>query len=156
LDTQNIFEAALFLDRILITIDGVNWYLSGKERQARKWLDCATTCPTGGATVLEMLIPGIVPALHASGSVEGAGELRAKWCTLSPVMRRRFLASDRTDLSGGADDPACHRTLMARDGTDSRYANRYCIYWTRYCNAEAIPGKRLDLFDHRSGFRSAC
>jgi uncharacterized membrane protein YidH (DUF202 family) len=46
--------------------------------------------------------------------VEGAGELRAKWCTLSPVMRRRFLASDRTDLSEERTTLACHRTLMAR------------------------------------------
>ena len=110
---SNILEAALFLAGILITIDGVNWYLPARKT-GKKVLDCASTCPAGGATVLEMSNPGNSPCFSRSGPVEGAGELRAKWCSLSPVMRRRFLASDRTDLSEERTTLACHRTLMAR------------------------------------------
>jgi len=49
--------------------------------------------------------------------VEGADDLRESWSSLSPVMRRRFLASDRTDLAEERTLLACYRTEMARART---------------------------------------
>ena len=110
---SNIFEAALFLTGIVMTVDGMHWYLSTRKT-GKKMFNCASTLPTGGTTVLEMSNPGNSPCFTRSEPVEGAGELRTKWCSLSPVMRRRFLAGDRTDLSEERTTLACHRTLMAR------------------------------------------
>ncbi len=109
-------EGALFLAGIAITSDGLWWYWSARKK-CKRMLDCSSTHPTGGTTVLEMSNPGNNPCFTRSEPAEGSGELRVHWGDLSPVMRRRFLASDRTDLSEERTTLACYRTLMARGRT---------------------------------------
>lgn len=107
------FEAALLLIGSMITIDGLLWYLPAR-RAGKKMLDCLTADPAGRATVLEMSNPGNNPCFGQSKPAEGADELASNWSNLSPVMRRRFLASDRTNLAEERTTLACLRTLMAR------------------------------------------
>jgi uncharacterized membrane protein YidH (DUF202 family) len=49
--------------------------------------------------------------------MKGAEELMADWENLSPVMRRRYLASDRTDMAEERTSLAGHRTKLARART---------------------------------------
>jgi uncharacterized membrane protein YidH (DUF202 family) len=52
-----------------------------------------------------------------SEPVKGAEQLRTRWNRLSPVMRRRFFAIDRTDLAEERTFLAVYRTKMARART---------------------------------------
>lgn len=111
-----IAEALLFAAGAVMTIDGMKWYLPARS-VARKPLACAPTEPTGGTTLLEVSDPGDAPIFTRSREVVGAEKLRKNWSNLSPVMRRRFLASDRTDFAEERTILACYRTLMARART---------------------------------------
>jgi len=111
-----ILEAALFLSGIVMTVDGFIWYIPARKR-GKRLLDCRSTESTWGTTVLEVSNPGDDPLFSRTAPVTGAGELRDNWSSLSPVMRRRFLASDRTDLAEERTTLACYRTLMARART---------------------------------------
>ncbi len=111
-----IVEALLFVGGTLMTVDGFIWYLPARK-VARKRLICNPTKPTWGTTVLEVSNTGDSPYFHRTDPVEGAAELRAGWSGLSPVMRRRFLASDRTDFAEERTVLACYRTIMARART---------------------------------------
>ncbi len=88
-----------------------------KYMPARKVNDllssCHPTTPTGGSTVLQASNVKSFPAFHRSDVVPGAETLRRGWTRLSPVMRRRFLASDRTDFAEERTTLACFRTWMA-------------------------------------------
>ena len=55
--------------------------------------------------------------LDRCGPIQGAEELRTRWNRLSPVMKRRFLAIDRTDLAEERTTLAGYRTTMARTRT---------------------------------------
>ncbi|HYQ47542.1 MAG TPA: DUF202 domain-containing protein, partial [Thermodesulfovibrionales bacterium] len=106
-------EALLFVVGIIMTIDGLIWYVPARK-QAKSPLRCLETDATWGTTVLTVTDPGDSPAFVRTGPVEGAAGLRAAWSSLSPVMRRRFLASDRTDFAEERTVLACFRTKMAR------------------------------------------
>jgi len=112
----NIVEALLLLIGSVMTVDGVIWYLPAR-RTGNKSLRCSSTHATCGTTVLEVSNPGNNCEFSRSAVVEGADLLRKQWSTLSPVMRRRYLASDRTDLAEERTTLACHRTKMARART---------------------------------------
>jgi uncharacterized membrane protein YidH (DUF202 family) len=107
---------ALFATGVVMTIDGVKWYLPARK-VGRKPLDCASTEPTNGTNVLQVSNPGDDSIFTRSAEVAGAEKLRGGWNKLSPVMRRRFLASDRTDFAEERTVLACYRTLMARART---------------------------------------
>lgn len=111
-----IFEAMLFISGIIMAFDGLKWYIPSRKT-GKKHLDCAPTEPTWGTTVLEVSNPGNNPVFKRTNTVEGAEKLRDDWSNLSPVMRRRFLASDRTDLAEERTILACYRTIMARART---------------------------------------
>jgi uncharacterized membrane protein YidH (DUF202 family) len=111
-----VFEAVLFISGIVMTIDGVVWYIPARKT-AKKAIDCTSTEPTWGTTVLEAVNPGNNTLFTRTGHIEGAAVLRSNWNNLSPVMRRRFLASDRTDFAEERTVLACHRTKMARART---------------------------------------
>ncbi len=111
-----IFEAALLIAGIVMTFDGLKWYMPSRKT-GKKHLDCSPTEPTWGTTVLEVSNPGNNPLFKRTDAVEGAEKLRDDWSNLSPVMRRRFLASDRTDLAEERTILACYRTIMARART---------------------------------------
>jgi uncharacterized membrane protein YidH (DUF202 family) len=112
----NVIEALFLVTGVIMTIDGMKWYLPAR-RIGNKKLDCSSTEPTGGSTVLQVSNPGDDPVFLRSKKVEQAEKLRSGWNNLSPVMRRRFLASDRTDLAEERTTLACYRTLMARART---------------------------------------
>jgi uncharacterized membrane protein YidH (DUF202 family) len=113
---QTIAEAVLFLIGAAVAADGFRWYLPARAI-GRKKLHCVATGPTGGSSVLEVSHPGNDPVFTRTGIITGAEKLRAGWEDLSPVMRRRFLASDRTDLAEERTVLACLRTMMARART---------------------------------------
>ena len=99
-----------------MTVDGLLWYFPARKT-GKRVLECSGTEPTWGTTVLEVKDPGDNPYFVRSGHVPGAAVLRSYWNNLSPVMRRRFLASDRTDFAEERTLLACHRTKMARART---------------------------------------
>jgi uncharacterized membrane protein YidH (DUF202 family) len=111
-----IAEAVLLISGIAMAVDGLTWYLPARKAGSKR-LDCRSTEPTWGTTVLETLEPGAAPAFTRTGGVDGSAKLRESWDNLAPVMRRRFLASDRTDMAEERTTLACYRTAMARART---------------------------------------
>lgn len=109
-------EALLLVAGIVMTVDGLIWYVPARK-QAKTTLACSPTGADWGSTVLTVADPGDYPSFIRTTSVTGAAELRAGWSNLSPVMRRRFLASDRTDFAEERTVLACFRTKMARART---------------------------------------
>jgi uncharacterized membrane protein YidH (DUF202 family) len=111
-----VLEVFLAAAGAVMAVDGLRWYLPAR-RAAGQRLACEGTEATNGTTVLQAEWTGDAPSFTRSGAAEDAGELRAGWNNLSPVMRRRFLASDRTDLAEERTVLACLRTKMARART---------------------------------------
>jgi len=111
-----ILEALLFAAGIVMAVDGLRWYLPARTT-GKSLPDCAFTEPTNGTSVLAADFKGDTPEFHRTAEVPGADTLRQDWNRLSPVMRRRFLAGDRTDLAEERTALACYRTLMARART---------------------------------------
>ncbi len=109
-------EAPLLVAGIIMVYDGIKWYLPAR-RIAGKPIDGARTNPTWGSCVLRDDLINGHPSFSRTGEMEGATELRAGWENLSPVMRRRFLASDRTDMAEERTSLAGHRTKLARART---------------------------------------
>jgi uncharacterized membrane protein YidH (DUF202 family) len=111
-----ILEAGITIAGIIAVIDGLTWYIPARKT-GRRFFECASTEPTWGTTVLEVSNPGDRPVFTRTNPVNGASDLRADWSNLSPVMRRRFFAIDRTDLAEERTTLAAYRTLMARART---------------------------------------
>lgn len=109
------FEAVLFIAGLIMAADGIVWYIPAR-RKRRSVLHRPTEA-SGGTTVLEVSNPGDDPVFHRSTPIPGSCVLRNDWSGLSPVMRRRFLASDRTDLAEERTTLAYYRTIMARART---------------------------------------
>jgi len=111
-----IVEALLFFTGLVMAIDGIRWYMPAR-RTGKKTTICSGTEHTGGTAVLTASNPGDAAVFTRSAPTAGADGLRSGWNRLSPVMRRRFLASDRTDFAEERTVLACYRTLMARART---------------------------------------
>jgi len=111
-----VIEAVLFIASIWMTVDGVRWYVPARKA-GRRPLKCVSTEATWGSTVLSATGGNEDAAFVRTGAVRGADKLRAGWNGLSPVMRRRFLASDRTDMAEERTTLACYRTMMAKART---------------------------------------
>ena len=109
-------EAVLLAAGVLMTVDGLRWYLPARAMASRQ-PDCLMTKGERGSSVLSASWDSDAPNFDRSERVEGAGSLRQGWQDLSPVMRRRFLASDRTDYAEERTLLACLRTRMARART---------------------------------------
>jgi uncharacterized membrane protein YidH (DUF202 family) len=112
-----IIETPLLIAGIVMLYDGLKWYFPAR-RVAKNPINSSCTEPTWGTCVLEesKTTEG-EPSFNRTGIVSGAAELRAGWENLSPVMRRRFLASDRTDMAEERTALAGHRTKLARART---------------------------------------
>ncbi len=122
-----LFELPLLISGIIMTVDGLLWYLP--TRKAGKTVfDCTSTEPTWGTTVLEVANPGDSPLFTRTGHVEGAAALRSRWSNLSPVMRRRFLASDRTDFAEERTIHVYYRTWMAMARTGLAFTRTGVIF----------------------------
>lgn len=118
----SVLEALLVVAGTFLIVEGLRWYLPTRSA-ARRAVDFEVTTPTGGTTVLEAIRDGDGdPRFVRSEPVPGAAALREGWNRLSPVMRRRFLASDRTDLAEERTYLASLRTKMARARTGLAFA----------------------------------
>lgn len=111
-----LLEAPLLIGGIIMVYDGLKWYLPAREIYATL-PPCVDTGATGGTSVLEAENEYVAPEFRRSGVVAGAAALRGGWTSMSPVMRRRFLAGDRTDLAEERTVLACFRTRMAKART---------------------------------------
>jgi uncharacterized membrane protein YidH (DUF202 family) len=111
-----LLDVILLVIGVIMTVDGFLWYIPARKR-GKKLFNCASTEPTWGTTVLEVSNPENTPIFRRTSPVKGADKLRKEWNYLSPVMRRRFLASDRTDFAEERTTLACYRTMMARART---------------------------------------
>lgn len=106
-------EIPLLISGLIMVYDGLKWYLPARAIYATL-PPCVDTGATGGTSVLEADNEYIAPEFRRSQVVPGAEAQRQGWSTLSPVMRRRYLASDRTDLAEERTLLACFRTRMAK------------------------------------------
>jgi len=114
-------EVPLFLAGVFMACDGLRWYLPARAIAGRT-VTTACTAPAWGASILEADAAVSPPVFHRGDPVAGAEDLRRAWGDLSPVMRRRFLASDRTDMAEERTSLAGHRTLLARARTGLGFA----------------------------------
>ncbi len=97
---------------LVLFIQGLVWYVPVR-RLAKGRPSFAGSDSTFGSSVLEMVEEGGRPSVRRGKTVEGAEALRMDWSRLSPVMRRRFLAVDRTDMAEERTVLASYRTAMA-------------------------------------------
>ncbi len=111
-----VIEALFLAAGVVLSVNGFRCYLPTRKA-GKKRLNCAATVPTWATTVLEVQNPGNDPFFTRTNTIDGADKLRADWDNLTPVMRRRFLASDRTDFAEERTVLACYRTMMARART---------------------------------------
>lgn len=111
-----IFEVILLFAGMVMVTDGFLWYLPARRVGKRRPSYTATE-HTFGTTVLELADPGESPVFTRTAPIRGAEELRAGWNRLSTVMKRRFLAIDRTDLAEERTILGHYRTIMARART---------------------------------------
>jgi len=109
-------EAALGVAGLAMVVDGVVWYLPARRAGGTR-LACERTVPTWGSTVLELAHLDGRPVFTRTAPIPRAETLRGQWENLTPMMRRRFLASDRTDFAEERTYLACVRTVMARSRT---------------------------------------
>jgi uncharacterized membrane protein YidH (DUF202 family) len=100
---------------LLMTIDGL--IRLPPRKLAERRFDCLPAESTFGTTALELTSSGGHSRVFRTRPVAGAEQLRARWNRLSPVMRRRFLAIDRTDLAEERTLLATYRTIMSRART---------------------------------------
>lgn len=106
-------EVPLLLLGLYLAINSLWSYLPSRKVNAAMPA-CEMTQATGGTTALVVDNVETFPTFTRSGPVPGAAELRQNWSSLSPVMRRRFLACDRTDFAEERTNLACLRTRMAK------------------------------------------
>jgi uncharacterized membrane protein YidH (DUF202 family) len=111
-----IVDLALLATGLYMTVDGLMWYVPARKIGKIR-LSKICTAATGGTTVLEVHEPEGRFFFSRTRPVAGADVLRGKWKDLSPVMRRRFLANDRTDLAEERTLLSFYRTLMSKART---------------------------------------
>jgi uncharacterized membrane protein YidH (DUF202 family) len=109
-------DVLLLLAGLALSIEGLMWYLPIR-RVARAMPSYTPTESTFGSTFLEMTESGGKAGITRVDPIEGADALRTGWNRLSPVMKRRFLAIDRTDHAEERTTLSSYRTVMARART---------------------------------------
>ena len=112
----SIIQAPLLLAGIIMAADGLSWYLPTRKLEPSETRYLPTKS-TFGTTIVELKSTEEGPMLTRSQPIEGAEQLRTRWNRLSPVMRRRFFANDRTDLAEERTFLAAYRVRMARART---------------------------------------
>ena len=111
-----VIEAPLLLLGIIMTADGLSWYLPTRKLEPGG-IGHMPTRSTFGTTIAEVKSTEEGQVLTRSQPINGAEQLRTQWNRLSPVMRRRFFAIDRTDLAEERTFLAAYRVKMARART---------------------------------------
>ncbi len=112
----SIIQAPLLLVGMIMATDGLMWYLPTRKLEPDE-IGYLPTRSTFGTTIAELKSTEEGAVLTRSQPIKGAEQLRTKWNRLSPVMRRRFFANDRTDLAEERTFLAAYRTKMARART---------------------------------------
>ncbi|GAB6110423.1 DUF202 domain-containing protein [Desulfomicrobium salsuginis] len=112
----SFIELALLCAGVFLMIEGFLWYLPARRLSGRR-LTRGLPDPGRGVTVLGVKLVDMLPVFERSAPVAGAEAMRSSWDTLTPVMRRRFLALDRTNLAEERTLLAYFRTLMAKSRT---------------------------------------
>ncbi len=115
-DFYLVLEVPLLFAGIIMVSDGIKWYLPARKI-AGKQIEVTCSEPTWGTCVLNAEVRDGWPIITRTEQIKDAGKLRADWENLSPVMRRRYLASDRTDMAEERTSLAGHRTKLARART---------------------------------------
>lgn len=113
---MSVLQSLLLVVGTIMTVDGIKWYLPARKADKENVVFEATE-PTFGTTVTERVPSRDDIALARTDPVPGAKELRAQWNRLTPIMRRRFFAIDRTDHAEERTVLASYRSLMARART---------------------------------------
>ncbi|MDH3393372.1 MAG: DUF202 domain-containing protein [Desulfobulbaceae bacterium] len=110
-----LIDVPLLIVGCVMTYDGFRWYFSSRDTpdQPSYWQETMAT----GANFLEVNLENPIPLFNRSDNAKGAADLRQEWTNLSPVMRRRYLANDRTDLAEERSMLSCYRTRMAKTRT---------------------------------------
>jgi uncharacterized membrane protein YidH (DUF202 family) len=111
-----ILEALLVIVGMVMAVDGFFWYLPARRERGRP-PSYPVTEPTFGTTVLERREPGDAAIYSRTAPIRDADKLRERWNRLTPLMKRRFLANDRTDLAEERTILGYYRTIMARART---------------------------------------
>ncbi|SPF37716.1 conserved membrane hypothetical protein [Syntrophobacter sp. SbD1] len=111
----SILEAPLLLVGIIMAVEGITWYVP--TRKLEPGIAYLPTRSTFGTSIPELKSSEEGPVTLRSEPVQGAEQLRTRWNRLSPVMRRRFFAIDRTDLAEERTFLVVYRTKMARART---------------------------------------
>ena len=111
-----VIDFMLLATGIFMTVDGLIWYVPARTIGKKK-LFKVVTAPSTGISVLEVVNPEGRFFFERTASVPGADALRSNWRGLTPVMRRRFLANDRTDFAEERTLLSFYRTLMAKART---------------------------------------
>lgn len=111
-----LLEGPLLVAGCVMVFDGLKWYLPARQLKTKLPV-CIDTGATGGTTVLTVANEKDFPVFSRTDETTGARKLRSSWTSLSPVMRRRYLASDRTDYAEERTVLACMRTHMAKART---------------------------------------
>ncbi|CAK8713803.1 Type II secretion system protein GspE N-terminal domain-containing protein [Candidatus Electronema halotolerans] len=142
-----LLELPLFLLGAWIGFDSLRRYLPA--RQVKSHLPvCTATVPTGGTTVLAAENQEDFPVFKRLPDVPTAADLRAGWTKLSPVMRRRFLASDRTDMAEERTVLACLRTQMAKVRTGLAFTRTGLAFFSLgFGLMRAFPASPWRAFD---------
>lgn len=118
----SLVELALLAAGLFLMLDGLRWYLPARALSRLRMTSGLPEPPGEAAGVSALHVTfddadGFRPRFRRTPPVPGARELREDWDGLSPVMRRRFLALDRTDLAEERTLLAYFRTLMAKSRT---------------------------------------
>ncbi len=108
----SILEAPLLLVGAVMAVDGVRWYLPARKLKP-SGIAYEPTRSTFGTTIPEFKSTEAGQVLGRSQPIQDAEKLRSRWNRLSPVMRRRFFAIDRTDLAEERTFLVVFRTKMA-------------------------------------------
>jgi uncharacterized membrane protein YidH (DUF202 family) len=140
-------ELPLFLFGAWIALKSLRRYLPARRVKSRL-PSCAGTVATGGTTVLAAENEADFSLFKRLPETPGAAALRAGWTTLTPLMRRRFLASDRTDMAEERSTLACHRTRMAKARTGLAFVRTgLAVLSLGFGLLRAFPASPWQLFD---------
>lgn len=112
----SLLELALLAAGLFLIADGLRWYLPARKLSHQRLSSGLPEKPKG-VSVLFAVLDDFRVRFRRTEPVPGAQALRDDWDALSPVMRRRFLALDRTDMAEERTLLAYLRTLMAKSRT---------------------------------------
>ena len=142
-----LLELPLFFVGAWIGVESLRHYLPARKVKSHL-PSCAATVPTNGTTVLAAENQETFPIFKRLPEVPGAATLRDGWSKLTPIMRRRYLASDRTDMAEERTTLACLRTRMASVRTGLAFTRTGLAFFSLgFGLMRAFPKSPWQVFD---------